>query len=51
VLPKPSNGSEVSVFLRDGIGGRKVLDPYMVVTGERAGDVGSGNLTEAGILP
>ena len=49
-LPKAISNSSVTVYT-PGMKRTPILDPYSVPTGEVAGDVNCGNLTEAAILP
>jgi hypothetical protein len=50
VLPAARSDDRVSVYT-PGMKRAPIPDPYSVPTGEVAGDVNSGNLTEAVILP
>jgi hypothetical protein len=50
VLPGNISNALVTVY-KGSTKGRKIPDPYSVPTGEVAGDVNGGNLTNADILP
>jgi len=49
-LPAAMNDSQTTVYM-PGVPRDPIPDPYSVPTGEVAGDVNTGNLTEAVILP
>lgn len=50
VLPEAMSDDRVSVYT-PGMRRGRILNPYEVATGEIAGDMGTGNLTEGVILP